>query len=271
MVATVKIVSTLQGDVYVEAFEQANNPMHWKPFQCVTVPGGTSKTISAKLSLFGMKVRFVLGQEHFVFSLPGTSEILLNESGPQATASGSRIEPELRVWKKNVRLNSNFQFHCTKDLCVDFEEKGVDQQIKEFFQSPKSATPTVAAMGTGSVVGAAALGVAAPTAAVAGVQAIGFTSTGIAAGSTAAAMMSASAPVASGSLVAIGQSIGAVGALGAGASAGVGIVGALLGAVFVGAVVYGGFKLDEALKYKDEEVPCWDRCHHCHIHETKTK
>jgi len=65
-------------------------------------------------------------------------------------------------------------------------------------------------------VGAAVGGVAAPVVVTSAVSAIGFTSTGIAAGSTAASMMSAAAianggGVAAGSTVAVLQSVGAVG------------------------------------------------------------
>jgi hypothetical protein len=167
-------------------------------------------------------------------------------------------------YKKNAAKSNTFQFPCVRDHQFEYEEKTVNEKIVGFFKNPK---PTKEALGTGTgaAAGATALGVFAPVAAVAGIQGIGFTTGGIAAGSTAAGMMSAAGPVAAGSTVATLQSIGALGALGAGASAGVGLLGAVLGAGFITATVYGGFKIHESLKYHDEEVPCWDRCHHRHV------
>jgi hypothetical protein len=77
-------------------------------------------------------------------------------------------------------------------------------------------------------------------------------------------MMSASAPVAAGGLVASLQSIGATGSLAyLGVAGTTGVIGAgvVLGSVVVGAAVYGGIKLHEHLKYHSEDMPCWDTCH----------
>ena len=82
-------------------------------------------------------------------------------------------------------------------------------------QQPANSSGNMATIAAGTV-GAAVGGVAAPVVVTSAVSAIGFTSTGIAAGSTAASMMSAAAianggGVAAGSTVAVLQSVGAVG------------------------------------------------------------
>ncbi len=92
--------------------------------------------------------------------------------------------------------------------------------------------------------GAAAGALVTPVAAVAAVQAVGFSSSGIVGGSWAASMMSASAianggGVASGSAVAVAQSIGALGALPAGMAAGA----AVAGGTALGLAGYGAYRL----------------------------
>eukprot|EP01087_Luapelamoeba_hula_P012282 TRINITY_DN3409_c0_g2_i2.p1 TRINITY_DN3409_c0_g2~~TRINITY_DN3409_c0_g2_i2.p1 ORF type:complete len:348 (+),score=80.61 TRINITY_DN3409_c0_g2_i2:48-1091(+) len=122
-------------------------------------------------------------------------------------------------------------------------------------KSGKTGAKVAAAAGVaGGVVGGVAVGAAAPAAVVAAVNAAGFAATGIAAGSTAAGLMSASA-VASGGGVAAGgaiatlQTIGATGSVAAVAGGPVAVVavGALVGVVAVGGlcagVGYGGYKL----------------------------
>jgi hypothetical protein len=103
-----------------------------------------------------------------------------------------------------------------------------------------SIATTVAAGSAAGILGAAA----GPTVAVAAVQAVGFSSTGIVGGSWAASLMSATAianggGVSAGSAVAIMQSIGAVGALPAGLAAGAMVAGACA-TVGVG---YGAYRL----------------------------
>ncbi|KAJ8043701.1 hypothetical protein HOLleu_10908 [Holothuria leucospilota] len=80
---------------------------------------------------------------------------------------------------------------------------------------------------------------------VAGVTALGFTSSGIAAGSAAAWMMSVAGPVASGSVVALCQSIGATGAVPAAAAALAAntAAGAAVGGVAVGGVAVKTFSV----------------------------
>ncbi len=108
---------------------------------------------------------------------------------------------------------------------------------------------SVAAVGGAAVVG----GAAAPTVAVMGVSAVGFTSTGIAAGSTAAGMMSSAAVggvTTAGSSVAVLQSVGATGSLmAAGGAVVAGVV--VVGAVISGCIGYGIYRLTAS--YRQEE------------------
>jgi hypothetical protein len=115
-----------------------------------------------------------------------------------------------------------------------------------------------AAATAGAVTGAA---IAAPVV-VAGVQAIGFGTAGITAGSWAAAIMSAEAiasggGVLAGGLCATGQSIGATGtlaALGTVGSIAVPVVGAVVGAVVLGVTAYFMYKAYDDAKEKEKRV-----------------
>ncbi|EKX34394.1 hypothetical protein GUITHDRAFT_119396 [Guillardia theta CCMP2712] len=123
-----------------------------------------------------------------------------------------------------------------------------DNILKSSTTNSTSTTPwrrtsqNVAAAAGGALGGA----MLATAAAVAGVQAIGFTSTGIAAGSTAASMMSASAvasgggvaSMASGGVVAALQSIGATGMLGLSARAAL----ASASAIACSSATYGSYR-----------------------------
>jgi Interferon-induced 6-16 family len=86
-----------------------------------------------------------------------------------------------------------------------------------------------------------------PTAMVAAIQGIGFTTSGITAGSFAATMMSfGGGATASGGLVATLQSIGAIGALSVSAAS----IVAICGSVTSGLVIYGLFKAIQHFKQK---------------------
>eukprot|EP01125_Pyxidicula_operculata_P020718 TRINITY_DN7735_c0_g1_i1.p1 TRINITY_DN7735_c0_g1~~TRINITY_DN7735_c0_g1_i1.p1 ORF type:complete len:207 (+),score=20.49 TRINITY_DN7735_c0_g1_i1:27-647(+) len=114
----------------------------------------------------------------------------------------------------------------------------------------KARIATVTSAGAGG----AAFGALGPTAAVAAVQGLGFSTGGVVAGSTAASMMSSAGVVQAGSVVAGLQSIGAIGALSGGALVAVGAGAALLGATAVGGIGYGIYKL----LAKDED--CYADC-----------
>ncbi|EKX30782.1 hypothetical protein GUITHDRAFT_153099 [Guillardia theta CCMP2712] len=133
-----------------------------------------------------------------------------------------------------------------EELPAEWIVQWEDTDLKEATESARRGGPWIssgAAAAGGGALGGAML---APAAAVAGVQAIGFTSTGIAAGSTAASMMSASAvasgggvaSMASGGMVATLQSIGATGMLGLSTTAAV----ACVGAAVVGTAAYGSYR-----------------------------
>jgi hypothetical protein len=102
-------------------------------------------------------------------------------------------------------------------------------------------------LGAVAVAGATAGALAGPAAAVAAVQAVGFSSTGIVGGSWAASMMSATAVasgggVPAGSAVAVMQSIGAVGALTPGLAAGAAVAGGVV-VGSLGLAGYGAYRL----------------------------
>eukprot|EP01126_Amoeba_proteus_P049795 TRINITY_DN5841_c0_g1_i7.p1 TRINITY_DN5841_c0_g1~~TRINITY_DN5841_c0_g1_i7.p1 ORF type:complete len:543 (+),score=69.58 TRINITY_DN5841_c0_g1_i7:126-1631(+) len=163
----------------------------------------------------------------------------------------------------NIRSHKSFKcfFPSGSDLFERMCRSGYTDNEKDFLFPSESWKKYWASMiGVGGV--STALAAAAPSITVAAIQGIGFTSTGIVAGSSAAAMMSSAAiasggGIAAGSTVATLQSIGAVGALGAGAAAGV-VVGALVASILVvGGITVGGMMIYDAAKYKKG---CWDFC-----------
>ena len=126
-----------------------------------------------------------------------------------------------------------------------------EEETKEASGDENTRNGGVAAAATGAAVGAAVGSAVAVPATVAAVQAVGFTTGGIASGSTAAAIMSAEAIASSGAVAAGGttatlQSIGAtasVGALGAGPVAAIVVTGVLASAVVLGGVGYLAHKM----------------------------
>uniref|UniRef100_A0A7S4NWR2 Uncharacterized protein n=2 Tax=Guillardia theta TaxID=55529 RepID=A0A7S4NWR2_GUITH len=126
---------------------------------------------------------------------------------------------------------------------VEWEDTDLNGTTESTARAGPGISSGAAAAAAGGALGGAML---APAAAVVGVQAIGFTSTGIVAGSTAASMMSASAvasgggvaSMASGGVVAALQSIGATGMLGLSATAAV----ACVGAAVAGTAAYGSYR-----------------------------
>ncbi|XP_071168169.1 interferon alpha-inducible protein 27-like protein 2A [Mytilus edulis] len=87
------------------------------------------------------------------------------------------------------------------------------------------AAPVCHAWTWGGLLTGAACMVAAPIAIPAALGAVGFTATGIVGSSIAASAMSASAPVVTGSVVALAQSVGATGTIGLTTKVVAGVVG----------------------------------------------
>eukprot|EP00922_Rhytidocystis_sp_ex-Travisia-forbesii_P068496 GHVS01102015.1.p1 GENE.GHVS01102015.1~~GHVS01102015.1.p1 ORF type:complete len:193 (-),score=34.14 GHVS01102015.1:746-1324(-) len=114
-------------------------------------------------------------------------------------------------------------------------------------EAPQSQNGTSNTVVGATTVAGAVVGSMAPVIVTTAVNAVGFTASGIAAGSTAAGMMSSLAAasggaVAAGTPVAILQSIGVIG-LGAGTAVAVAAGGAIVGAAAVGGATYAGLKL----------------------------
>ncbi|KAM9571058.1 lysozyme g-like isoform 2-T2 [Salvelinus alpinus] len=163
-----------------------------------------------------------------------------------------RIQKKFSLWTKEQQLKGGIAAYNKGEDCVESYEEvdahttGVDYsndvvaRAQWFYRHGYRETTSLATI-VAVVVGAAVGGVAAVAAAPIAIAGIGFGVGGIAAGSTAASMMSAAAianggGVAAGSLVAILQSAGAVGLSGT-ATAVVGSAGATIGGATIGGAV----------------------------------
>jgi len=204
--------------VFIEEFSKFANPLHHEPARKLTLSPHHEETFGA-----GVHIRFIHSNMHYLFRDMDALKITISEQGV-VTVGNAKLE--------------TFQ-HRVSPL-------------------PGNSSVVGPATAVAAITGAGVIGAAAPAIAVAGVQGIGFGTGGIVAGSTAAGMMAAEGSVAAGGTVATLQSIGATGALSAGAAIGVVAIGIVVGAAIIGGGVYGALKLHEHLKYKDNA--CWDTC-----------
>jgi hypothetical protein len=252
-----KFVNRSEEDIRIETFK-VGLAMHHSPSEEITVQAHTEKDISATY------YRFMYDGYHFILRTTSGATVEISGTGEEL-CSTLKENPGIIVC-----LSEMFKCHAhdavpgadpdpdDDSTCINSDEENAGLT---WIDSLKEKGGQIAASLGGGAVGA----VVGPTAVVGGVQALGFTSAGITAGSMAATAMSTTAiasggGVASGSLVAVCQSIGALGVLSGGPLA-IAVVG---GAVVVGGVVggaaYGCTKLHDSLKYHSEFEPCWDAC-----------
>jgi len=213
----------------IEVFSGQKSAMHHCPDKCVNVKTKEIQLIQT-FHHWNIKIRFLASGKHFLVDIKNDATLEIN----------------------NENLTDQYFPNLTVDVfdCLDNRD----------FESKFSMNTIVGVVsGTLGVIG----GVMTPTLIVGGVQAIGFGAGGIVASSTAAGMMSTAAiasggSVATGSIVATLQSIGAVGL--ATGPAGIAVVG---GGLLVTGVAVGGFfavkKIHESLKNPDKN--CWDACY----------
>lgn len=224
--------------IKVEVFCGVKNPMHHAPTRELILQPNDSEKVDLSPQI-NVSIRYILPTQ-------GLSQL-------------HYYHYVVKLINKEFHISDQFDMSngviekCFRCCCRETETE--NQEVGDELQ--KLVDKSV--IGGAGLVSAIAGGAVAPTVVVGGIQAIGFTSAGIAAGSTAAGMMSSAAiasggAIASGSTVATLQTIGAVGALAGGPLAAAIIGGSVLG---VGAT-YGVIKIHESLKNPNNE--CWDVC-----------
>eukprot|EP01127_Copromyxa_protea_P021247 TRINITY_DN725_c2_g8_i1.p1 TRINITY_DN725_c2_g8~~TRINITY_DN725_c2_g8_i1.p1 ORF type:complete len:294 (-),score=22.30 TRINITY_DN725_c2_g8_i1:91-972(-) len=235
-------------EVTIEVFNLLSDPMHHKYERTYSIPAGKTSRLHCGAHYH---VRFKLDASHLVYKnlAPRTCYIIRNDG----------------LYSNEEVVKSSLCWRCRNPSSLLDEHDTLKQKIKrgtatdrdkEKFEVVKSTLfpepgPRVIAIASASTLGAAA--VAGTGVAVVAVPAItGFAAGGIVGGSSAAGMMSVLG-TGSLSIVPVLQSVGAVGAIGAGPLAGF----VFLGMAVVGGIVGGGFALHNALKFREG---CWDYC-----------
>jgi hypothetical protein len=71
--AAVFVRNESKEDICIEAFEGADNPMHWRPCVTMKLPSLGEGKMECPVSLTSMHVRFICGGKHYLMKLPAAS------------------------------------------------------------------------------------------------------------------------------------------------------------------------------------------------------
>jgi hypothetical protein len=239
-------------DLKIEVFTSTLNPLNPSQSECTIIPAGKLVMIKAT------RLRFILSGVHYTIDSPNRDEMKLTDPIDQGLypnmkittypCCADQINPVLIEIKELQELISksenNDEIMAYAQRLLECKEKlqSMVGNLDKFWSKFGIGIPLLA-------------GAATPAAVVATIQGIGFTASGITAGSTAATMMSfGGGSTASGGIVATLQSIGATGALSASAAA----LAALSGAAISGILVFGCIEAFRRINHSNNNHDsCW--------------
>lgn len=258
------IVNKTDHDVKIEVFSSYVDRMHYEPIHTHIIGKGERRSVN------GTRLRFIMGNTHYLLDAPSKDEIYLTEPSILHAKPERKITSFPCSWPEIHSIIEDIDH--LHDLIENSKEKDAEVHKEALSQREKELHDMVGkefgkSISRGRIrllAGAATAGTVAPAAVVTTIQGVGFTASGISSGSYAASMMSYFGTT-SGGIVATCQSIGATGSLSLAATGGV----ALIGAATVGIAGYGCMKLHEKLKHDPDS--CWDSCYAKFQHQNQRK